>query len=106
MLLVAGRALGAPLAWAAVSLLPQLAPSLLPRLGDVRVDTTVVAGATLVAAMITILFGVLPPARQPSAASVARRLWTSEAAGIANRLSRRRSRWPRCCSSRRGCYAG
>ena len=63
MLLLSGSAAGVLLAGGALSLLPTLAPADLPRLGDVRLDATVVAGTTLVAAVIALIFGVVPFAR-------------------------------------------
>ena len=68
MLLVAGSVLGIVLAWAAVAVLPRLAPDLVPRLGDVRIDLAVVAGTTLVAAVVAVVFGVVPVARNRAVA--------------------------------------
>jgi predicted permease len=68
MLLVAGTGLGILFAWAAVALLPRLAPGLLPRLGEIRVDAVVVAWTTLAAAVVAGAFGVLPVARNRSVA--------------------------------------
>ncbi len=64
MLLMAGSALGALLAWVAVRLLPTLAPTLLPRAGDIHVDATVIAATTLIAAVMAGVFGVLPFVRR------------------------------------------
>ena len=66
MLLLAGSALGALFAWTLVTVLPRLAPALLPRAGDIRVDATVIGATTLIAAMIAVVFGVLPVARHRS----------------------------------------
>ena len=63
MLLLFGSVMGGLLALAAVTALPKLAPALLPRLADIHVDGTVMAATTLVAAVIAIIFGVMPVAR-------------------------------------------
>jgi putative ABC transport system permease protein len=68
MLLLAGGVLGILLAWAAVALLPRLAPELVPRLGDVCIDLAVVACTTLVAAVVAVAFGVVPVARNRAVA--------------------------------------
>src|SRR5215218_7420818 len=60
LLLVGGGALGGVLAWTAVALLPRLAPDLVPRLADVRIDGTVLACTTLIATAIALVFGVVP----------------------------------------------
>lgn len=68
MLLLAGSVVGIGLAWGAVMALPRLAPELVPRLGDVRVDLAVVACTTLVAAVVAVTFGVVPVARNRAVA--------------------------------------
>jgi predicted permease len=60
ILLVSGSALGALFAWSSVAVLPKLAPTLLPRAGDIAVDATVIVATTLIAALIAAVFGVLP----------------------------------------------
>ena len=68
MLLALGSALGIAIAWGAVTILPRLAPDLLPRAGDIRIDAVVVAFTTLAAAIVAIAFGVIPVARNRAAA--------------------------------------
>jgi len=68
MLLLSGTAVGVLFAWSAVALLRRLAPSLLPRLGDIRLDATVLAGTTLVAAVVAVVCGVVPVAHNRSVA--------------------------------------
>lgn len=68
MLLMLGGGLGMIFAWGAVTALPTLAPDLLPRLGDIRIDATVLVGTTLAAAIVAIAFGVMPVARNRSVA--------------------------------------
>ena len=63
MLLLAGSAVGVLLAWAAVGILPRLAPSLLPRSGDIRLDAVVLGSTLLVAAIVAVVFGIVPVAR-------------------------------------------
>src|SRR5215213_521414 len=55
VLVLSGSLLGILFAWAAVTLLPVMIPNRLPRLGDVRVDAAVVAGTTLLAALVAIV---------------------------------------------------
>jgi predicted permease len=68
ILLLMGAGLGLVFAWGAVTTLPRLAPDLLPRLADVRIDAAVLAGTTLIAAAVAAAFGVLPVARNRAVA--------------------------------------
>lgn len=68
LLLLVGSVLGILFAWTAVALLPRLAPGLLPRLGDIRIDATVVACTTFVSTVVAIVFGVVPVARNRAVA--------------------------------------
>ncbi len=68
MLLAMGTGLGVVLAWGAVKVLPRLAPDLLPRVGDIRVDAVVLAGTILAAAVVALAFGFLPVARHRAVA--------------------------------------
>jgi len=68
MLLAMGAGLGVLFAWGAVSVLPRLAPDLLPRLTDVRIDAVVLAATTLVAAGVAVAFGAVPVARNRAVA--------------------------------------
>ena len=68
MLLFAGSTAGILLAWGAVGLLPRVAPSLLPRSGDIRLDAVVIAVTTLIAAAVAVVFGVVPVARNRAVA--------------------------------------
>ena len=63
MLLVLGTGLGIVMAWSVVALLPKMAPGLLPRLGDIRLDGTVILVTSLVAVVIAVCFGVVPAMR-------------------------------------------
>ena len=71
MLLIMGAGLGLVLAWGAVTALPRLAPDLLPRLADVRIDAVVLACTTLIAAVVAVAFGVVPVARNRAVAPAA-----------------------------------
>jgi len=68
MLLIMGTALGVLLAWGAVAALPRLAPDLLPRLTEIRIDAVVLLCTTLVAAVVAIAFGVVPIVRNRAVA--------------------------------------
>jgi len=68
MLLIMGTALGVLLAWGAVAALPRLAPDLLPRLTEIRIDAVVLLSTTLVAAVVAIAFGVVPIVRNRAVA--------------------------------------
>jgi len=68
MLLLAGSAVGIGLAWAVVTALPRLIPTLLPRAGDVRLDVVVLAVTTIVSSIVAIIFGVVPVARNRTVA--------------------------------------
>ncbi|HTK52010.1 MAG TPA: ABC transporter permease [Gemmatimonadaceae bacterium] len=68
MLLIMGTGLGVLLAWGAVSALPRLAPDLLPRLADIRIDAVVLVCTTLVAAVVAVAFGVVPVMRNRAVA--------------------------------------
>jgi predicted permease len=68
MLLVMGAGLGLVFAWGAVTALPRVAPDLLPRLADIRIDAVVLACTTLIAAAVAVAFGVLPIARNRAVA--------------------------------------
>jgi len=68
MLLIMGAGLGVLLAWGAVTALPRLAPDLLPRLADIRIDAMVLLCTTLVAAVVAVAFGVVPVARNRAVA--------------------------------------
>ena len=68
MLLIMGTGLGVLLAWGAVAALPRLAPDLLPRLADIRIDAVVLACTTLVAAVVAVAFGVVPIVRNRAVA--------------------------------------
>ena len=73
-LVAAGSVLGAVLAWLALSLLPKLAPAIVPRMNGIHVDVMVLATTTLIAATIAVIFGLLPftRGRQIAPASVFR----------------------------------
>jgi predicted permease len=88
LLLGAGTIGGIALAWAAVRALPHVAPSFVPRVGDVRVDTTVVLATAVVAAVVAVVFGVVPIMRhrRVSAASMLR---TGERSATSDRHSAR-----------------
>ena len=60
MLVAAGGLTGVALAWVALSVLPTLAPGIVPRMQRIHVDMTVVGATTLVVATIAIIFGLLP----------------------------------------------
>jgi putative ABC transport system permease protein len=68
MLLIMGTALGVLLAWGAVAALPRLAPDLLPRLTEIRIDAVVLLCTTLVASVVAIAFGVVPIVRNRAVA--------------------------------------
>jgi len=63
MLLILGTAAGIVVAWTVVGVLPRIAPGILPRLDDVRIDAAVIAGTVLVAVIVAAVFGVVPLAR-------------------------------------------
>jgi predicted permease len=63
LLLCAGTAGGIALAWAAVRALPRVAPSFVPRVGDVQVDATVVIATVIIASVVAVVFGVVPVMR-------------------------------------------
>jgi len=71
MLLMMGAGLGLVLAWGAVTALPRLAPDLLPRLADIRIDAVVLLCTTLVAAVVAVAFGVVPVVRNRAVAPAA-----------------------------------
>jgi predicted permease len=60
MLVACGGVAGAVFAWAGLSLLPKLAPGIVPRMNRVQVDATVLIGTAVVAATIAVIFGLLP----------------------------------------------
>ena len=60
LLSVAGGALGVLLARLGIDALLMLAPADLPRTGDIRVDTTVLAYSAMVSMLTGLLFGVVP----------------------------------------------
>ena len=60
VLSVIGTALGVALAWAAMPLLLRAQPADMPRLSEVNIDLTICAFAAAVAAVTTMLFGLLP----------------------------------------------
>ena len=68
LLLIMGAGLGLVFAWGAVTALPRLAPDLLPRLADIRIDAAVLACTTLVAAVVAVAFGLVPVAQNRTAA--------------------------------------
>jgi predicted permease len=74
MLVVAGSALGTAFASIALAVLPSLAPSIVPRLDNIGIDATVIGATTLIAAIVAVLFGLLPlsPTRSIAPASVFR----------------------------------
>ena len=88
ILLLVGSALGVLLAELTVRVLPSIAPSTLPRLGDVRVDGAVIACTMLVAAVIAMLFGVVPIGRHRRVAPVSM-LGGSDRSGTTDRQSGR-----------------
>ena len=87
-LLLAGSVVGVILAQLAVRVLPALAPTVLPRLGDIRVDAAVVVYTTLIAAIVAVLFGVVPITRHRRVAPVAMR-GGSDRSGTTDRRSGR-----------------
>jgi len=74
VLAIGGALLGLALAWAGIKLLIALAPTNLPRLGDVTIDPWVLGFATLSALVAAALFGVVPALRasRPDLADVLR----------------------------------
>ena len=60
VLSVIGTALGVALAWAAMPLLLCAQPADMPRLSEVNIDLTICAFTAAVAAVTTMLFGLLP----------------------------------------------
>ena len=87
-LLLMGGVVGVILAQLAVRVLPALAPSVLPRLGDIRVDGSVIVYTTLIAAIVAILFGVVPVTRHRRVAPLAM-LGGSDRSGTIDRRSGR-----------------
>jgi putative ABC transport system permease protein len=83
VLAIAGAVLGLGLAWAGIRFLIALAPSNLPRLDAVRIDTTVLGYVTLAALVSAALFGLAPAIRaaRPGLSEVLRRAGRS--AGLA-----------------------
>ena len=63
MLLAAGGAVGIAFACGAVAALPSVAPDLIPRIGDVRVDAAVILWTVLVVSLVAVVFAVVPVAR-------------------------------------------
>jgi putative ABC transport system permease protein len=88
ILLFLGGGLGILFAELTIRALPSIAPAALPRLGDVRIDGAVIAGTTLIAAVIAILFGVVPVARHRRVAP-ASMLGGSDRSGTTDRRSGR-----------------
>ncbi|HEX6107184.1 MAG TPA: ABC transporter permease [Gemmatimonadales bacterium] len=66
VLATAGGALGVGLTVAALAVLRSLHPANLPRLGDVRLDTTVLAFTVAVCVATSVLFGLVPALRAAS----------------------------------------
>jgi putative ABC transport system permease protein len=60
---LAGGALGLPLAWAGLRLLAALAPSALPRLHEIQIDTTVLLFTTGISIVSALFFGGVPVLR-------------------------------------------
>ena len=87
-LLLMGGVFGVLLAELAVRVLPTLAPSVLPRLGDVRVDGSVIVYTTLIAAIVALLFGVVPTTRHRRVRALAM-LGGSDRSGTTDRRSGR-----------------
>ena len=87
-LLLMGSVAGVLLAHLAVRVLPALAASALPRLGDVRVDGTVIVYTTLIATIVALLFGVVPVTRHRRVAPLAM-LGGSDRSGTTDRRSGR-----------------
>lgn len=66
LLSVLGGALGLALAWASVRMLVAFNPGNVPRLAELRVDSTVVLFTALVSVVTGVLFGVFPAMRATS----------------------------------------
>jgi predicted permease len=64
MLLLLGSILGLGLAIATVRVLPRVAPAVLPRLSDIRVDGTVILATAAIALVAAVLFALVPVARR------------------------------------------
>jgi putative ABC transport system permease protein len=90
MLLVMGAGLGVLFAWGAVTALPRLAPDLLPRLADIRIDAVVLVCTTLIAAVVAVAFGVVPVARNRAVAPASMLRGGDRAATIDRHTSRLR----------------
>ncbi|HTL04875.1 MAG TPA: ABC transporter permease [Gemmatimonadales bacterium] len=75
VLAVAGAALGLGLAWAGIKFLVALAPSNLPRLDAIHIDTAVLGYLSLAALFSAVLFGLAPAIRsaRPGLGEVLRR---------------------------------
>jgi putative ABC transport system permease protein len=58
-----GGLIGLGLAWSLIQILPVLAPSQFPRLGDIRLDARVMACASLAAIATLVVSGLIPAAR-------------------------------------------
>jgi predicted permease len=85
LLAALGAAAGLALAWAALRLLPRLAPGTLPRLDEVGLDPRALAYAGGLAALTGLLFGLLPALRA-ARARVAPGLRAGGRSGLARRL--------------------
>ena len=60
LLAIAGGAIGLFVAWAALRMLPQMAPNSLPRMHEIRLEPVAIAYVAALSALAAVIFGAIP----------------------------------------------